>query len=186
VSLRALTPREKRTIRFAGIGLAVYLTLFGGFQVWEFLGRQRSEYQNLLREAEVLKQEIRVYDLRAQTLKKLMENSRLDPAKLHKVSLVAEASAAIQKAAMSGGVQFGPIRELPARPSNKELASIQMEAMGQVPMLMALLHRLEGLGYPLIVDSVQVSADVRQPGMVKLSLTVVILDFDQWKEAPNA
>ena len=186
MSLRTLTSREKRTIRIAAIGLGAYLALFGGYQICEFFGKQRSDYLKLLSEAQSLKREIQVYDLKVQTLKKLMETFNLDPAKLNKVTLVAEASAAIQKAAMSGGVQLGPIRESPARPSNKELGSIQLEAMGQVPMLMALLHRLEGLGYPLIVDSVQVTADARQPGMVKLSLIIVILDFEQWKEVPSA
>jgi hypothetical protein len=186
VSMRTLTEHEKRTIRIAGLGLAAYLTLFGGIQVWEFLAKQRSDYLRLLSEAQHLKQEVQVYDLKVQTLKKLMETFHLDPAKLNKISVVAEASAAIQKAAMSGGVQLGPVRESPARPSNKELASIQLEAMGQVPMLMAFLQRLESLGYPLLVDAVQVTAEARQPGMVKLSLTIVILDFEQWKETTHA
>jgi hypothetical protein len=186
MSLRALTDREKRTIRIAGIGMAIYLTLFGGVQVWSFLSKQRSDYLKLVGEARAFKQELQVYELKTQTLKKLMESFHLDPAKLNKVSVVAEASAAIQRAAMTGGVGLGPIRESPARPSSRELASVQLEAMGQVPMLMAFVHRLESLGYPLVLDAVQVTADSKQPGMVKLSLTIVILDFDQWKGAPNA
>jgi len=47
--------------------------------------------------------------------------------------------------------------------------------------VMSLLHRLETLGYPLILDSVQMTPEVTKPGMVKLNLTIVILDFDQWK-----
>ena len=186
MSLRALTDREKRTIRIAGIGISIYLTLFGGMQAWSFLSSQRSDYVKLLGEARAFKQELQVYDLKTQTLKKLMESFQLDPAKLNRVSVVAEASAAIQKAAMSGGVALGPIREAPARPSSRELASVQIEAMGQAPMLLAFVHRLESLGYPLVLDVVQVTADSKQPGMVKLNLTIVILDFDQWKGTPNA
>jgi hypothetical protein len=186
MSLRRLTDREKRTIRIAGIGTAIYLALFGGYQVWTFLATQRSDYLKLVREAEAIKAELQVYQLKTQTLKKLMESFQLDPAKLNKISTVAEASAAIQRAAMGGGVGLGSIRESPARPSSRELGSIQMEAMGQVPMLMAMMHRLQTLGYPLIVDAVQVTADGKQPGMVKLSLTIVVLDFEQWKATPNA
>jgi hypothetical protein len=104
------------------------------------------------------------------------------------VSLVAEASAAIQKAASSGGIQLGPIRESPARTSSKELASMQLEGTGPIPAAMGLLHRLQSLGYPLIVDSVQITPDATKPGMVKLNLTIIILDFEQWKteELPNA
>jgi hypothetical protein len=94
---------------------------------------------------------------------------------------VAEASAAIQQSALTGQVQLGPIRESPPRPSAKELASMQLEGIGPVPAVMKFLHRLETLGYPLILDSVQINPDATKPGMVKLNLTIVILDFEQWK-----
>ena len=186
--MRTLTDREKRTIRIAAVGIVVYLLLFGGIQVWKYFAKQRAEYLQLVREAQALKQEVQVYQVKILTLKKLMEGFQIDPAKLTKVSVVAEASAAIQRSAMGGGVQVGQLRESPARPSSRELASMQLEAMGQVPMLMAFVHRLESLGYPLVIDSMQITADPKQPGMVKLSLTIVILDFEQWKkeEAPNA
>jgi hypothetical protein len=47
---------------------------------------------------------------------------------------------------------------------------------------------LERAGSPLIIDSVRISSDPRRPGNVKVSLTIVVLDFDQWKEEgqPNA
>ena len=46
---------------------------------------------------------------------------------------------------------------------------------------MAFLHNLQSLGYPLVIDSVQIHGDPSKPGAVKISLTIVILDFDQWK-----
>ena len=46
---------------------------------------------------------------------------------------------------------------------------------------MAFLNQLEGVGYPVIIDSVQLTPDMR-PGQLKLSLTLVILDFEQWKK----
>jgi hypothetical protein len=185
--MRALTPHEKRTVRFGGAAIVIYLLLFGGYQVWKYSARVRADYQQLVSQADRLKQEVRLYDDRVLVVKKLMESLRLDPAKLSRTSVVAEASSAIQKAAMSGGVQVGPVRESPARPSSKELASVQLEGTGPVPAVMGLLSRLESVGFPLIIDSVQLTPDMR-PGQLKVSLTILILDFDQWARegAPHA
>jgi len=72
------------------------------------------------------------------------------------------------------GREPGPVRESPARPSSKELASMQIEGTGPVPAVMGMLSRLESVGYPLIIDSVQLTTDMR-PGQLKLSLTILIL-----------
>jgi len=53
--------------------------------------------------------------------------------------------------------------------------------------VMGLLSRLESVGFPLIIDSVQLTPDPR-PGQLKINLTILILDFEQWKkeEPPHA
>ncbi len=181
-SMRPLTDHEKRTIRIAAIGLAVYLVLFLGVRGWRGLEARRSEYQKLVRDGDRLKQELRPYENKILLLEKLKETFHIDPSKLSKATLVAEASAAIQKAAASGGVQLGPIRESPARASSKELASMQIEGFGPVPAMMTLLHRLETLGYPLMIDSVQINSEPAKPGMIKVNITIVILDYEQWKK----
>ena len=185
--MRTLTPHEKRTVRFGAAAIATYLLLFGGFQVWKYFAKTRADYQQLVSQADRLKQEVRLYDGRVLVLKKLMESLRMDPARLSRTSVVAEASSAIQKAAMSGGGQVGPVRESPARPSSKELASVQMEGTGPVPAVMGLLSRLESVGFPLVIDAVQLTPDMR-PGQLKVNLTILILDFDQWTKegAPHA
>ena len=177
--MRTLTPHEKRTVRFGAAVIVIYLLVFGGLQVWRYFVRCRADYQQLVSQADRVKQEVRLYDDRVSVVKKLMESLRLDPAKLARTSVVAEASAAIQKAALSGGVQVGPVRESPARPSSKELATVQLEGTGPVPAVMGLLSRLESVGFPLIIDSVQLTPDMR-PGQLKVNLTILILDFDQW------
>ena len=185
--MRPLTDREKRTVRIGGIGLAIYLALFCGMQVWKFFERRRSDYRQLLAEAQQLRRDIQPYEDKAQILKKLMEESRLDPARLSRTTVVAEASAAIQKAAQSGGIQLGPVRESPTRASGKEIATVQLEGSGPAPAVLAFLHRINSLGYPLIVDTMQLNSDNSRPGPVKVNLTIIILDFDQWKpEAPHA
>jgi hypothetical protein len=185
--MRTLTPHEKQTIRLGGIAIAVYLVCFGAYQAWKAAGRTKAEYRQLAGQADRLKQEVRLYDDRVLALKKLMESLRLDPAKLSRTSLVAEASSAIQKAALSGGIQVGPVRESPGRPSSKEIASVQMEGTGPVPAILGLLSRLESVGFPLLIDTVQLTPDMR-PGQLKVNLTILILDFDQWKKEgpPNA
>ena len=178
--MRALTQREKRTVRIGGIGLAIYLILFGGLQVWTFLSNKRSEYRQLLAQARDLRHKVDLYQGKIQHTRKLMENFHMDPAKLTRESVLAQASGAIQRAAMGGGVAVGSMRESPARPSSKELGSIQFEAMGPAPALLKFIEQTHSLGYPLVIDSMQIGSDPARPGPMKLSLTIIVLDFDQW------
>jgi hypothetical protein len=116
----------------------------------------------------------------------LMDDFHLDPAKLQKASVVADASAAIQSDAKTGGVALGPIRESAANTSGKQLATVQLEGTGAVPAVLTFLSSLDRIGFPLIVDSVQFTANNNQPGQVKINLTIIILDFEQWKGVPHA
>ena len=185
--MRALNPQEKRTIRSAAIVLGAFLILLGGQRVWGWVGGQHSAYRQQIKEIETIRAEIKPYEARIAVLTNLMQRFKMDPAKLSRASLVADASAAIQKAAAGGGIQLGPIRETHARASSKELTTMQLEGAGQITAILTFLHRLEGVGYPLIVDSVQLNPEPSKPGMLKLTLTITILDFEQWKkeEAPN-
>lgn len=179
--MRTLNPKEKRTVRLAAIFITAYLVLFFGWSGWSYLAARRADYQKLVTEAQDLQNEIRPYQDKVAHVRKLMENSHLDPAKLSRATVVAESSAAIQKAAAAVGVGVGPVREAAARSSSKEVASVQLEGSGPVTAVLSLLHNLESLGYPLIIDSVQLSTDPMRPGQVKMNLTLQVLDFDQWK-----
>ena len=176
-----MTPKDKRTLRLGMIVIAVMFAGFFGYQSWKICARQRVEYLQMVNEARDLKAEVKRYDDRISVVKKLMENFHMDPARLEKSSIVADASSAIQKAASGGGFQIGPIRESPTRAAGRELASIQFEGSGTVKAAAGLLQRLKTLGYPLVIDSAQFTSDLTRPGSLKLKLTVVILDFDQWK-----
>lgn len=182
--MRTLTHREKRIVRIAAVVAAYYVLVVCG----KFFEARRSEYRKLLDEAQSLKQELRVYEDKTLVVKSLMERFKLDPAKLTKTTAVAETSSAIQKAAAGGGIQFGPIRESPGRPSARELASVKLEGSGPLPAVITFLHRLDGLGHPVVLDSVQIGSDPMKPGLIKLSLTILIMDFEQWKieEPPHA
>ena len=185
--MRPLNPQEKRTIRVAGIVLGLGLVLLGGQKVWQWIGGQRATYRQQIKEIQAIRDEIKPYAAKVEVVTNLMNRFKMDPGKLSKATLVANASAAMQQAATTGGIQLGPIKESPAKTSSKELTTMQVEGMGQVTSIVTFLYRLESLGYPLIVDSVQLTPQP-QPGMVKVSLTITILDFEQWKkeETPNA
>jgi hypothetical protein len=183
--MRTLTHSEKRTILISAAVIVLYFVLFGIPRSWRSAGGGLGDYRKLQQDADNLKKQVDVYSNRVVRAQKLMEGFQMDPARLSRTSIVAQASAAIQKAAASGGMQVGPVRESPARGNSKELVSMQMEGSGPVPAVMAFLSRLESVGFPLVIDSVQLTPDMR-PGQVKLSLTLVIMDFDSWKEPPHA
>ena len=184
----AMTQREKRTIRIAAIGIAIYLLLFFGFRGWKRVEASREEYQKLAAEAQKIRGELPPYENRVLLFEKLSEAYQLDPRKLKAETLVADASAAIQNAARQGGIQLGPIRETAGRATGRELSSIQVEGMGPVPAALALLHKLQTLGFPLVIDQLQLTPESPRPGMMKMNLTIVILNYEAWKTGgrPNA
>lgn len=179
-----LTQRERRLLRFAVIGISIYLALFGGLKAWRYLEGRRAKYDQMVTDANRISGQIRPYENRVLLAEKLKETYRLDPQKLSRASVVAEASAAIQKEAKDRKVGFGPIRETAIRrgSTSKELASMQLEGSGPATGVLELLQRLPALGYPIIIDAVQITPE-NKPGNVKLSLTLVILDYDNWKTA---
>jgi hypothetical protein len=182
-----MTDRDKRTIRIGAVILVIYLASFYGVRGWKRGEASRTDYHALVRKAEQLQQDVRAQENKVLLFEKLSEAFKLDPRKLTNETLVAEASAAIQNAAQQGGIVLGPFRETPGRPSSRELSTIQIEGTGPVPATMALLHKLHTLGYPLIIDSLQLTPAQNRPGQLKMNLTVIILNYDQWKkEAPNA
>ena len=184
--MRVLTDRDKRTVRFAGIGIAIYLALFGGFQVWKHLHQKHSDFWQLVTESQELRQKVQPYEDKVRFLKDMMVEFKLDPAKLKRETLVSDASAAIQNAAKSGGLQLGPIRESLARGSGNVLTTVQLESSGPVPATLTFLAGLNYIGFPLVVDSVQFTPDNMRPGQVRMNLTINILDYALPKEIPHA
>jgi len=88
------------------MGLGAYLLFFCGWTTVNFLGQRRAAYRQLQREAADEKSRLELYDSRVVRLHRLMDAAQMDPAQLSKPRLVARASAAIQQAAMQGGLQM--------------------------------------------------------------------------------
>ena len=185
--MASISETDKRTMRLAAIGIAIYLVLFFGFKGWRRLEKGRAGYHELIAKVQTEEQSARRQENEVMLFEKLSEAYRFDPRKLPKETLVAEAAAAIQNAARQGGLQLGPMRETPGRPNARELSTFQLDGMGQLPAALTLLHKLQTLGFPLVIDSLQLSQE-KQPGMLKFTMTVVILNFEQWQKGktPNA
>jgi hypothetical protein len=48
---------------------------------------------------------------------------------------------------------------------------------------------MQTLGFPVVIDTLQLSADPRNPAALKVSMTILVLDFEAWKKkegTPNA
>jgi len=179
--MRPLNDRERRTLRLGAIGLAVYLVVFFGLKIWNAAEKRRTDYRTLLTEAAAWENKLALYDDKVAVSRKLMEQFKFDPAKVARTTLVAQASAALQQAAMRGGIMLGPVRETASRSGGRELTGIQLEATGQVPMLLSFLQSLGTLGFPLVLDSVQLTPGPMGPMPMKANLTLLVLDFDAWK-----
>jgi hypothetical protein len=181
-----MTDKDKKTIRIAGIAIVIYLAAFGGFKMWRTGGSKRDDYQTLVKKAERLQNDVRALENKVLLYDKLKDLYKIDPQKIKKETLVADASAAIQSAAQQSGIQLGPFRESPARSTAREMTTMQVEGSGQVTSALQLLHRLRTLGYPLLIDSVQFGPAQGRPGQVKVNVSITILNYDQWKDGPNA
>jgi len=204
--------------------VGAYLAVFCAYQVARFASRQRSEYRLLQADARAIKERAKLYEDRVSVIKKLMEGFQMDPMRLSRTTVVAQANAAIQRTAMVSGIAVGIVRESQGQAARKELAIIQLEAQGPAPGLLKFLHQMDSVGYPILIDSLQVGSDSASPGggpggmgapgmrggppggmpggmpmgmpggamggpgpPLKMSLTVILLDFDQWKpEVPRA
>ena len=180
--MQSLTERDKRILRIATIGVAIYLALFFGAKSIKRLEKSRVEYQQLLAQAEKLKRDVGPLENKFLLLEKLKETSKIEVQKISRATVVAEASAAIHKAAQEGGIKLGPMRESASgRSAARELASMQIEGMGQITQIMAFCHKLQSLGFPLAIETFTLAPQQNPPGMLKVNMTVVLFDWDQWK-----
>jgi hypothetical protein len=183
-----LTARDKRTLRIAAIGLAIYLIVFLVFKWWKSSEKAGEGFGQLLARAQREQQEARRQENDLLRFEKLCDTYGFDPRALPKETLVAQAATAIQNAARQGGIKLGPVRETPGRSDARELSTIQFDGAGQPASVLALLHKLQTLGYPLVIETLQFSQDAKQPNMLKVNVTLQILNFEHWQKGsvPNA
>jgi hypothetical protein len=182
--MRALTQREKRTVKLGAIALAAYLVLLYGLKGVRALEDWRGEYDRVRVACEAAELEMLREQVKAQRLAKLKEVYRFDPTKLRADTLVGEVRAAIQQSAQAIGVQLGPSKESPGRSDGKEIAVLQIEGTGLTPAAVRFIQSLGTLGYPLAIDWVTWKTGGLQPGQVRISLGVAVLSYTP-AQSPN-
>ena len=176
-----ISEREKRTIRLGVIGLSVYLALFYGGKAWNYMQSQNQDYQLLVQKAEKLKVELLRYETDVLRLEKLRKSFPLNPTGIDQETLVSETSAAIQQSAQSNGVKLVMMHESPGRTSAALLSSMRLEGQGQMLGVIKFLEGMTRLGFPLVLDSVQLTADPKKPGMLTINLEVMVMDYHQFE-----
>jgi len=184
--MRPLTARERRTLRLALIFLGSYLLLFYGLSGWKRLEAKRAEYEDLRLAAATVVADVSREAVKARRLRQLRESSRMKLERLHEESMVGEARASIQAAAQACGIKLGTSRESPGRPAARELAAIDLDGVGPTTGLVRFLWNLPRLGYPLVLDRINVQTTGMEAGTVRFSLNVVILNFAAWKPEEKA
>ena len=180
--MRALTEREKKTVRLAAIGLVGYLVIFYGFKGWNALRDREAHVEQLRLDASLLETRILKEQRKDKRLKELRKSLAIDLEKLDDGTLVTDTRVAIGAAAKSRGVGIGPTKEAPARSDGSTLTTLQFGGGGGISNVADFIYSLPRLGFPLAIERVQITAETKKPGNVRFTMTVSVLSVQAWKE----
>ena len=176
-----LSDSDKKTLRLGAIVIAVYLVLFyGGMGIKKLQARQ-SDFKKLVEQSETLRIDLLKYETDMLKLAKLKKSFQFDPLQGGQETLVSEVSAAIQQSAQRNGVKLSMVNETGARASSAIRASMRLEGEGAMQGVIKFLDGLDRLGFPISVESVQLNANPRKPGGLKINLEALILDFNAFQ-----
>jgi hypothetical protein len=184
--MRPLSRREKKTVRLGAAALAIYLLAFYGLRGWRFLEEKRAAFAELNLAMANLDASIAREESKTLRLERLKKSSRIELSSLNEKTAVGEALAAVQKAAQGCGLQVTTLKETAGRGAAKELATIQLEGVAATAAAMQFVHGLRSLGFPLIVDRLQLKTTGVKPGQVHLSLALAVLGFQAAKAAEKS
>jgi hypothetical protein len=180
--MRTLSEREKRTIRIGAVLVAGYLAIFYGSKGVRILEEKLAAYRSRVQEADDLKVAVLRETNKGVALRKLRESLRVRPEELREETVVGDASAAIGKAAQAAGIQLGPTKETRASAARAmEIASIGIEGQGSISSAIGFIHGLREIGFPIMMDSVQLKASPGGVGQVAISMNIVVLNYAAWQ-----
>ncbi|MBN2490883.1 MAG: hypothetical protein JXQ29_08545 [Planctomycetes bacterium] len=177
--MRELTPRERRTIRLALLGLGAYLILFAGFKTASWLEGKRAVRAELQHELAAVRAAQLAEENKRLRLQALRSRWRLDPARTAEPTVVGDARQAIEAEARACQIGLGFSRESPGRRRAHELAVFQVNGSAAGTALARFLHRVQHLGYPVVLDSIEIKA-APKPGAVTFSFAIALLDHGAW------
>ena len=177
--VRALTDRDKRTLRFGGGAVVVYLAIFYGGKGVAVLEEQRDAYTAIAQAGERLKFEILQERNKARRLDALRAELRIELASLDQETVVGETRNAIRQAAKKCGVGVSTFKELPGSAGARYLATIQLAGGGPVLSTLAFIQRLRRSGYPILFERLALTAG--KPGQVSFSMAAVVVNFTSYQ-----
>ena len=183
--MRELTDRERRTIRLAGVGLGIYLVLFVGVKTVSWLEGKRAARAELGRELAAARLELLVEQRKQLLLESLRAGWGLDLARMSLPTVVGDARVAIETAARACRVGLGFAKESAGRRRAHELAAFQVSGSGADAAVAKFIHRMTHLGYPFVLDNVELEA-AGKPGSVRFSFSVALIDYATWTPGTEA
>jgi hypothetical protein len=145
------------------------------------LRARQTDNNNMVQQSEELRIDLMKYETDMLKLAKLKKSFQFDPLMGGQETLVSEVSATIQKSAQMNGVKLSMVNETGARPSAAIRASMRLEGEGPMQGVIKFLDGLDRLGFPITIDSVQLNANPRKPGGLRINLEALILDFNAFK-----
>ncbi|MFN0057973.1 MAG: hypothetical protein ACKVX7_05885 [Planctomycetota bacterium] len=179
-----LSARERRTVRLGAIVLGAALALFLGDWVIgrlesvraEYLAKQDTAGGDLVTRVDAQSQQLkRLGVLRAQRALDLVRLAQSD-------GLVSEVRDAIRRTAGAQNVALSSSKESERSASGRELSGILLEAEGKIAEICAFVHGVEQLPYPLVMDRFVLNSAGKEPGQVKLTMSISIWNYAAWKK----
>lgn len=176
-----MTDHDKKVIRFACIGLIAYLAIFYGRGAFSGLEAKRAAYMNARNEAKEFHKKLKPYETQLLLLEKLRKDRQINLEELNSDTLVADASTAIQIAANQCGVALGPLQETPSRGDASTLTMFRLSGEGPIDGVVNLIYTLRRIGFPLIIDSLNLDGGEFGGDTQKFDLELRIIDYNNWQ-----
>lgn len=176
-----MNDKEKKLIKFTAIGLTIYLLAFYGK---DYLGAFEKKLDDFKKKEKTIvnhRTKLVPYSSRVLMLEKLRKKLNIDVRRLSSNELVGQTSQAIQQSAKQSGIKIGPLRES----SGRSTSSLRFEANGKYDGMVKFLRSIGTSGYPIMIESMQVNLDPSKKGNVKISLSIGIIDFANWKKGTS-
>lgn len=178
---QGLSTRDRRTLKYGALFLIIYLPVFSGVKVFKGMEESRREHQLALADLETLKSRFRTYETKLLEIEKLRKQTGIQVDQLDRATVVGLASTALQEKAKSSQLTLGPIRENKGGSQGGVVSTMQLEAFGPIAGLLSFVDGIRSSGFPVIVDDVRMDPFPGKPGVIKLNLSLLILDYTTWK-----
>ncbi|MEM7233224.1 MAG: hypothetical protein AAF517_13695 [Planctomycetota bacterium] len=178
--MKQLNAKEQRTVK---LGLGVLIVFFGfhyGNVTWTYLEGRRDAFSTISTEREALASKIELEKEKIAQVDSLRAELGVDLSKLDSDTVVPESLTAIRQTAGKHSIALGKHREVQDSTKSNHLARFYFEAKGETQSMTQFIHDLGRLPWPFVIDRLDLDAG-KQPGHVRLSIEIRILNYADWK-----